>query len=64
MPSLKEVLQAEMSPAEKLAALPKEERDEALVGILDAAGIEVDELEHFWPFWARPKQMLPANNCQ
>jgi len=53
-----------MSPAEKLAALPKEERDEALVGILDAAGIEVDELEHFWPFWARPKQMLPANNCQ
>lgn len=44
------------SPAEKLAALPKEERDK----ILEEMGPDaVKELLHDWKFWARPEQLEP-----
>lgn len=44
------------SPAEKLAALPKEQRDK----ILEEMGPEaVEELLHDWKFWARPEQLEP-----
>jgi phage terminase large subunit-like protein len=44
------------SPAEKLAALPKVERD----AILTEMGVDAAEaLLHDWRFWARPEQLQP-----
>ena len=53
-----------MSPAEKLAMLDKDQRNAALDILLEKMGINVSDLEHHWPFWARPKQVLPDTDCQ
>ena len=44
------------SPAEKLAALPKAERDRLLEELGDEA---VKQMYYDWTFWARPEQLAP-----
>lgn len=62
MPSLAEVIESEMSPAEKIAILPDELREDALRQICLDLGVEIDELDYTWGFWARPKQIIPEGD--
>jgi phage terminase large subunit-like protein len=54
--SLYEIKFIPKSPAEKLAALPKAERDAIL---MDMGAEQAEALLHDWLFWARPEQLEP-----
>jgi phage terminase large subunit-like protein len=48
-----------LSPAQILAALPEDEREEALKSLSPAA---LAALKYDWEFWARPNQLEPPGN--
>lgn len=50
-----------LSQAERLAALPSDERQAILEALSPQ---ELQALEHDWHFWARPEQLAPDETCQ
>lgn len=49
----------QLSPAQLLASLPAQERQERLDALLDAVKAQ---LRWYWPFWARPNQLPPEGD--
>ena len=62
---LPKVAYEEMSPAEKVALLPENQRTLILDQIVYENSLNsIADLEHLWSFWARPKQLPPKPDCK